>query len=57
MGHQLFTNKEIAQLIEEISNGTVKVEIEKEYPFTAALEALEKTETRRARGKMVVKVA
>lgn len=57
MGHQLFTNKEITQLIEEISNGTVKVEIEKEYPFTAALEALEKTETRRARGKVVVKVA
>lgn len=56
MSHQLFTNKEMIELVNEMSIGKIKVVIEKEYLFTNAIEALEKTETRRARGKLVVKI-
>ncbi len=56
MGHQLFTNKEMIELVNEISQGKVEIVIEKEYVFKDALDALKKTETRRARGKLVVKV-
>ncbi|NLZ94235.1 MAG: NADP-dependent oxidoreductase [Bacteroidales bacterium] len=56
MGHQLFTNKEMIELIDNISGEKIKVVIEKEYPFEDTLDALKKTETRRARGKLVVKV-
>ncbi len=56
MGHQLFTNKEMVELINKISQEKVKVAIEKEYPFKEALDALKKTETRRARGKLIVKL-
>lgn len=54
MGHQLFTNQEIIELINKISQEKIKVVIEKEYPFKNALDALKKTETRRARGKLIV---
>ena len=57
MGHQLFTNQEMIALVNEISLEKVKIVIEKEYVFKDALDALKKTETRRARGKLVVKVA
>lgn len=56
MDHQLFTNNELIELVNQISNEKVKIVIEKEYPFLHALDALEKTETRRARGKVVVKI-
>lgn len=53
MGH---TNmKETFQeLIDGVSTGEIRLVIEKEYKFEEALEALEKTETRHARGKLVV---
>lgn len=54
MGHQLFTNQEMIEVINKISQKKVKVVIEKEYPFKEALDALKKTETRRARGKLIV---
>lgn len=54
MGHQLFTNQEMIELINKISQEKIKVVIEKEYPFQDALAALTKTETRRARGKLIV---
>ena len=56
MGHQLFTNKKMVELVNDISNKRIKVVIEKEYSFSEALDALKKTETRRARGKLVVKL-
>jgi NADPH:quinone reductase-like Zn-dependent oxidoreductase len=56
MGHQLFTNEEMIELVNQISHEKVKVVIEKEYVFKDALDALKKTETRRARGKLIVKV-
>lgn len=54
MGHQLFTNHELIDLISKISQEKVKLVIEKEYSFNDALDALRKTETRRARGKLIV---
>ena len=54
MGHQLFTNLEMIALINKIEQGKIKVVIDKEYSFKNALDALEKTETRSARGKSVV---
>ena len=56
MGHQLFANKELIELINKISNEEIKVVVEREYTFRYALDALEKTETRHARGKLVVKM-
>lgn len=54
MGH---TNlkENFKNLIDTISTGEIKLEIEKEYEFDKALDALAKTETRHARGKVVVK--
>ena len=56
MAHQFFTTKELSELVEDIAKGKIRVIIEKEYPFEEALTALEKTETRHARGKLVVKI-
>lgn len=54
MGHQEETAAKMADLVSAVSKGDIKVVIEKEFPFEEALEALRKTETRRARGKLVV---
>ena len=56
MGHRPDNRQKIMQLLADISNGNIKLVIEKEYPFEQALEALRKTETRHARGKLVVKI-
>lgn len=56
MGHEPETQQKLAVLVSAIANGTCQVVIEKEYPFEKALDALAKTETRRARGKLVVRV-
>ena len=42
------------QLLRAISKDEIQVVIEKEYSFGQALDALRKTETRHARGKVVV---
>lgn len=57
MGHQLFTNNEMIELLHKISEGKVTIVSEKKYAFKNALNALEKTENRRARGKLVVIMA
>lgn len=44
----------LAQLAADIVAGRIHVEIEKAYPFERGVEALKKTETRRARGKVVI---
>ncbi|HUH75077.1 MAG TPA: NADP-dependent oxidoreductase [Chitinophagales bacterium] len=56
MGHELFTTTELKELVNSISIGEINIVIEKEFPFDQALEALLKTETRKARGKVVVNV-
>ncbi|MDN5765056.1 MAG: zinc-binding dehydrogenase [Humibacillus sp.] len=46
----------MADLVEDIASGRIRLVLEHIYPFDQALSALEKTETRHARGKLVVKV-
>lgn len=48
------TKKELAHLASEVAAGRIHVEIEQVYPFERGVEALEKTETRHARGKLVL---
>lgn len=55
MEHHQETQLKVVELVNAISRGEIKIVIEKEYTFDQALKALEKTETRHARGKLVVK--
>lgn len=55
MEHHHETQQKMMDLVKVISRGEIKIVIEKEYAFDLALEALKKTETRHARGKLVVK--
>lgn len=52
--HQLDMRAAIGALADDIVAGKVRTVIEKVYPFDDAIAALEKTETRHARGKLVV---
>ena len=45
---------ELARLMEQITTGEVRLELERVYPFGDALDALAKVRTRRARGKLVI---
>lgn len=54
MMHHPETRQELIQLISDIAEGRVRLVIERVYPFEQALDALSKTETRHARGKLVV---
>lgn len=54
MGHNT-DRQALVDFVEAISKSEIEVVLEKEYPFDKALEALQKTETRRARGKLIVK--
>lgn len=51
------TRSELAELAAGVAAGRVHVEVERTYPFEDGVEALEKTETRRARGKVVLTLA
>jgi NADPH:quinone reductase-like Zn-dependent oxidoreductase len=52
--HHPETRQELAQLAADVAAGRVRVVIERVYPFEQGLEALEKTATRHARGKIVL---
>lgn len=52
--HQMSLREAFESLLNDITIGKVKVEIENIYAFNDAIKALEKTETRHARGKLVV---
>lgn len=54
--HEASTRKDLERLLGSIADGSTKQVVEAEYPFAEALKALEKTETRHGRGKLVVKV-
>lgn len=54
MGHHNDTQEKITEMVHAVSKGEIRVVIEKEYPFEQALDALEKTETRHAKGKLIV---
>ena len=54
MGHNQDTHQQVLEFIKSLANDEIKLVIEKEYAFEDALDALQKTETRHARGKLVV---
>jgi NADPH:quinone reductase-like Zn-dependent oxidoreductase len=54
--HRPDVGADLAKLVEDIAAGRVRLVLERVYDFEDAVAALEKTETRRARGKLVVKV-
>ncbi|MEO5723530.1 MAG: zinc-binding dehydrogenase [Ilumatobacteraceae bacterium] len=45
---------DMSQLVDDITSGLVRLVLERIYPFEEAISAPEKTETRHARGKLVV---
>lgn len=57
MQHHADTRQLLVQLVSDIATGQIRLVIEQIYPFAQALAALEKTETRHARGKVVVSLA
>jgi len=52
--HRADARRDMADLLAAITDGRIRVVLERIYPFTEAVAALEKTETRHARGKLVV---
>lgn len=46
---------DLVQLMEQITAGEIHLELEQVYPFADALAALAKVQTRRARGKLVLR--
>lgn len=54
--HRADSRHEMVALVDDISTGRIRLVVEHVYPFDEALSALEKTETRHARGKLVVRV-
>ena len=55
--HRPDVRAEMAALVDDIATGRVRLSLERVYQFEDAVEALEKTETRHARGKLVVRGA
>ncbi len=53
--YQVDVRGEMAKLMEEIVTGEMTLELERVYPFEEALAALAKVQTRRARGKLVLR--
>lgn len=52
--HKADVREEVQQLMQEIGEGTYQLVIEQTYPFEQGLDALQKTQTRHARGKLVL---
>ena len=52
--HHPETRQTLAQLVSDIAAGRIRLVIEHVYPFSQTMAALEKTETRHTRGKVVV---
>ncbi len=56
MQHHNDTQEKLVELVNAIADEEILVIIDTEYSFEQALQALEKTETRHARGKIIVKI-
>jgi NADPH:quinone reductase-like Zn-dependent oxidoreductase len=54
MLHHAETRQDLARLANDVAAGHVRVEVEKVYPLERGLEALGKSMTRHARGKIIV---
>lgn len=55
--HRLDLREAIGRIAREVTEGRIRLVIEHTYPFEEAIRALEKTETRHARGKSVVSMS
>lgn len=53
--YQMDVLDDLVQLMEQIAAGEIHLELEQVYPFADALAALAKVQTRRARGKLVLR--
>lgn len=54
LSHHADVRAELMEMMEQIGSNKIQLTIEQVYTFDEALEALEKTTTRRARGKLVI---
>lgn len=52
--HHVDVSRELSELMQLIARKEIKLEIEQVYPFEEGIEALKKTQGRRARGKRVI---
>lgn len=50
------TRLDLAQLAKDVAEGNIRVVIEQSYPFEQGVAALERSNTRHARGKLVIMV-
>ena len=55
--HRADPGAEMSQLLQDIAAGDIRLVVERVYDFEDTVAALEKTETRHARGKLVVTVS
>ena len=56
LSYQADVKQELTTMMRQIAKNEMQLTIEKVYPFDKALEALQKTRTRHARGKVVIEV-
>lgn len=56
MNHGNEIRPHLEDLLVSVAEGTIRAVVEAKYSFAEALKALEKTETRHARGKLVVRL-
>lgn len=56
VSHFTDVRQALTQMLADVARKELHVEIEQVYPFENALDALHKTQTRRARGKVVIRV-
>lgn len=56
VSHFTDVRQALTQMLADVARKELHVEIEQVYPFESALDALHKTQTRRARGKVVIRV-
>ncbi len=54
IAYQADVQTELAELMNNINAGKIQLTVERVYPFVDGLEALQKTKTRHARGKLVL---
>ncbi|WP_301109143.1 NADP-dependent oxidoreductase [Sporosarcina sp.] len=54
VSHQLDIKRQLDKMVSDIADGSMEVVIEEVYPFMEGFEALKKTQTRHARGKLIL---
>lgn len=52
--HHIDIEQELTQLMQQIADQEIRLEIERTYLFEDGIDALKKTQTRRARGKLII---